>query len=66
MLLGEEEDTMADIAASGDGTQRGGTIETPIDATPTMTTQCSWLRRSVWFVLRPDQFPDLAHLPPFV
>src|SRR5215472_4467653 len=32
VLFGEEEDAVGDIAASSDGAQRGGAVETAIDA----------------------------------
>jgi hypothetical protein len=61
MFLGQEEYTMGDIAPSGNGTQRGRTIETAIDATTTMTTQRPWLSADVRFAIGIDQYLGLAH-----
>src|SRR2546428_10517145 len=32
VFFGEEEDPVGDVAAAGDGTQRGGTVEAAVDA----------------------------------
>lgn len=39
VLFGEEEDTVGDIAAPGDGAQRSGAVETAVDAAAAMATQ---------------------------
>ncbi len=64
MLFGEEEDTMTDIAAPGDGTKRGGAVETPVDAAATVATQRPWLSAGVRFAVGTDKYPSLVHSSP--
>jgi len=59
VLLGEEEDMVGDIAAPGDGAQRGGAVETAVDAA--MATQRPWLSAGVRFAVGTDKYPGLAH-----
>ena len=66
MLFGEEEDTVGDVAASSDGAQRGGAVETPIDAGAVVTTQRPRHSAGVGLAIRADKFPDLAHASPFL
>jgi hypothetical protein len=66
VLFGEEEDTVGDIAASSDGAQRGGAVETAIDAVAAVTTQSPWHNAGVRLAIRADKFPDLAHASPFI
>jgi hypothetical protein len=61
VLFGEEEDAVGDIAAPGDGAQRGGAVETTVDAAATVATQRPWLSASVRFAVGTDKYPGLAH-----
>jgi hypothetical protein len=61
MLFGEEEGTMDNIAAPGDGAQRCGAVETAVDAAAAMATQRPWLSAGVRFAVRTDTYPGLAH-----
>ena len=61
VLFREEEDPVGDIAAPGDGAQRGGAVETPVDAATAVATQCPWLGAGVQFAVRTDKYPGLAH-----
>ena len=61
VLFGEEEDTVGDIAAPSDGAQRGGAVETAVDATAAAATQHPWLSAGVRFAVGTDKYPGLAH-----
>jgi len=54
VLFGEEEDAVGDIAASSDGAQRGGAVETAIDGFVAVTSQCAWHSAGVRFAIRAD------------
>ena len=66
VLFGKEEDTVGDIAAPGDGAQRGGAVETTVDAIAAVTTQCPWHYAGIRFPIGTNQFPGLAHSSPFI
>ena len=61
VLFGEEEDTLGDIAAPDDGTQRCGAVEMAVDAATAMATQRPWLSAGVRFAIGTDKYPGRAH-----
>src|SRR5260221_298418 len=60
VLLGKEEDTVDDITAPGDGAQRGGAVETTVDAAAAGATQRPWLSTRVRLAVGDDKDPCLA------
>jgi len=66
VLFGEEEDTVGDIAAPGDGAQPAGAVETAEDAAAAVATQRPWLSAGVRLAVGTDKYPGLAHSSPFV
>jgi hypothetical protein len=61
VLFGKEEDTVGDITAPGDGAQRGGAVETTVDAAAAVATQRPWLSTGVRLAVGIDKYPGLAH-----
>src|SRR5260221_7594784 len=61
VLFGKEEDTVGDIAAPGDGAQRGGAVETTVDAAAAVATQRPRLSTGVPLAVGIDKYPGLAH-----
>src|SRR5260370_5986862 len=59
VLFGKEEDTVGDIAAPGDGAQRGGAVETTVHAAAAVATPRPWLSAGV---LRPPRLHKCPRL----
>src|SRR5260221_1636978 len=61
VLFGKEEDTVDDITAPGDGAQRGGAVETTVDAAAAVATQRPWLSTGVRLAVGVGKDPRLGH-----
>src|SRR5882724_9390914 len=61
VFFGEEEDSVGDVAAAGDGTQRGGTVEAAVDAAAAVAAERPRLIAGVRFAVGTDKCPGLVH-----
>ena len=61
VFFGEEEDPGGDVAATGDGTQCGGTVEAAVDAAEAVATERPRLIADVRCAVGTDQCPGLVH-----
>jgi hypothetical protein len=66
VFFGEEEDTVGDIAPSGNGAQCGGAVESTVDAIAVVTTHRPWHCAGIRLPIGTNQFPDLTHVSPFI
>src|SRR5688500_15434146 len=57
VIFAEEEDALGDVAAAGDGTQRGGTVEAAIDAAAAVAAECPRLIADIRFAVGTDKCP---------
>src|ERR671919_1383869 len=61
VIFGKEEDSVGDVAAAGDGTQRGGTVEATVDAAAAVAAERPGLIAGVRFTVGTDKCPGLVH-----
>ena len=61
VILGEEEDPVGDVAAAGDGTLRGETVEAAVDAAAAVAAERPRLIAGVRFAVGTDKCPGLVH-----
>src|SRR5260370_19084676 len=66
VFFGEEEDTVGDIAPSGNGAQCGGAVESTLDAISVVTTPRPWHCAGIRLPIGTKQFPNLTHFSPFI
>jgi hypothetical protein len=61
VIFGKEEDPVGEVAAAGDGTQRGGTVEAAVDGAAAVAAERPRLIAGVRFAVGTDKCPNLAH-----